>query len=180
MATGKAYSNFAYISSVSLNTLTVSGLFFCDSCTEIPGGTPWTAFIVEVMSVGTSIKQIARPTFANGFCFERQYVNGAWTTWLEIGRTIPVQGDTSTTIYCRKPGNPQYGSFIITGTAAGDGGVVIGVTINGGTIASIRNLMTNAAWSGFLTVTYGITNGVGYIGLKTTSSVGSNLCIVGG
>ena len=181
MASGKIYAQFPYVSGISLNNLTTGGIYYCDGCTNFPSGAPWTAFVVEVCSVGSVIKQIARPVYAdNGFCFERRYASGTWDEWIETGRTVVFKGDTSTTQYIRKPGDPNYGSFLITGTSAGDGGVVIGVIINNGSITSARNLMTNAAWSGNLTITYSVSNNVGYIGLKTTSSAGTQVCIIGG
>lgn len=172
---------FAYKSGVSLNTLNASGLYMCDNCTDIPTGTAFGSWTIEVIATGQTIKQIARPTAADGYCFERHCIGGTWTTWTETGFAIQVFGDTSTTRYVRKPGNANYGSLIITGTAAGLGAVLIGITINNSAIAATRDLMTGTAWNNSaLTFTYGLTSGVGYLGIKTTSTVGSVLTMVGG
>lgn len=176
---------FPYKNGVSMNTLTTSGMYYCESCTNAPNslsGVTWGTYELEVIgSGGTAVKQIARPIALDGYCFERHLVVGTWSSWAEVGRTIPFVGDTSTFKYIRKPADPSYGSFIITGTLAGLGGVMIAVRINNGSINDMRNLMTGTAWSDSnASITYGIDGGVGWIGIKTTSNVGSNVCIIGG
>ena len=93
----------------------------------------------------------------------------------------PFSGSYTTASYVRKPGNANYGSFLILGTFGGIGGVVIACTVANGSLGSVINLLTGAAWSSAnLTITYSVTDGIGYVGLKTTSSANSSGVIIGG
>jgi hypothetical protein len=93
----------------------------------------------------------------------------------------PFSGSLATAQYFRKAGNSSYGSFLIMGTFGGIGGVIIGCTVSDGNLGSTINLLTGAAWSNTnLTITYSVTDGIGYVGLKTTSSANSSGVIIGG
>ena len=171
-----------YQSGVSLKSL-APGIHIVANATDTPPYTPWTSWvcIVAGSSSGQTTKIIARPLSVETGTWEIHRVSGTWSDWLETGRTYPLTGNLSTATPIRKPGPPTYGSVLITGTVGGIGGVVIAVTISNGAIGSIRNLMTGAAWSNTnLTITYGVSNNVGYLTFKTTSSANSNLCIIGG
>lgn len=171
-----------YQSGVSLKGL-APGIHIVANATDTPPYTPWTAWLCFVggNSSGTLTKIVARPVADDTGTWEIHRVGGTWGDWLETGRTYPLTGNLSTASSIRKPGPSTYGSVLITGTVGGIGGVVIAVTISNGAIGTIRNLMTGAAWSNTnLTITYGISNNVGYLTFKTTSSANSNICIVGG
>jgi FtsH-binding integral membrane protein len=93
----------------------------------------------------------------------------------------PFSGVLTTAQYFRKAGNSSYGSFLIMGTFGGIGGVVIACTVSNSSLGSVINLLTGAAWSNTnLTITYSVTDGIGYVGLKTTSSSNSSGVIIGG
>ena len=172
---------FAYISGVSVQTLTTSGLYYCASdCTGLPFSGTWVITVIA-NPAGTSVKQIARSLSAEGAEFEQHLVGGAWSGWVDVGRMKPFSGSLTTAQYFRKAGNSSYGSFLIMGTFGGIGGVVIACTVSGGNLGSTINLLTGATWSNTnLTITYGVTDGVGYVGLKTTSSSNSSGVIIGG
>jgi hypothetical protein len=171
-----------YQSGVSLKSL-APGIHIVTNATDTPPYTPWTSWvcIVAGLSSGQTTKIIARPLSVETGTWEIHRVSGTWGDWRETGRTYPLTGNLSTATSIRKPGPPTYGSVLITGTVGGIGGVVIAVTISNGAIGSIRNVMTGAAWSNTnLTITYGVTNNVGYLTFKTTSALNSNICIIGG
>lgn len=172
---------FAYVSGVSTRTLTASGLYYCASdCTDIPFPGTW---VVEVIAntTGTNVKQIARTMASEGAEFEQHLVSGSWSGWVDVGRMKPFSGAMTTTQYFRKAGNANYGSFLILGTFGGIGGVAIACTVANGSLGSVINLLTGAAWSSAnLTITYSVTDGIGYVGLKTTSSSNSSGVIIGG
>jgi hypothetical protein len=172
---------FSYVSGVSTHTLTASGLYYCASdCTGLPFSGTW-ALTVIANPAGTSVKQIARSLSAEGAEFEQHLVGGAWSGWVDVGRMKPFSGSLTTTQYFRKAGNANYGSFLIMGTFGGIGGVIIGCTVSNGSIGSVINLLTGAAWSNTnLTITYTVTDGIGYVGLKTASSANSSGVIIGG
>ena len=172
---------FAYVSGVSVQTLTASGLYYCASdCTGLPFSGTWVLTVIA-NPAGTSVKQIARSLSAEGAEFEQHLVGGAWSGWVDVGRMKPFSGVLTTTQYFRKAGNASYGSFLIMGTFGGIGGVIIGCTVSGGNLGSTINLLTGAAWSNTnLTITYTVTDGIGYVGLKTTSSSNSSGVIIGG
>lgn len=171
-----------YQSGVSLKGLT-PGIHIVTNATDTPPYTPWTSWLCFVggNSSGTFTKIVARPVAIDTGTWEIHRVSGTWSDWNETGRTYPLTGNLNTATAIRKPGPPTYGSVLITGTVGGIGGVVIAVTISNGAIGTIRNLMTGAAWSNTnLTITYGVTNNVGYLTFKTTSTAESNICIIGG
>ena len=175
---------FAYVSGVSTHTLTASGLYYCASdCTDLPSPSPVTTWVITVIAntSGTTVKQIARAAAGEGYECEQHLVGGTWSGWIDVGRMVPFSGSYTAATYVRKPGGASYGSFIIMGTFGGVGGVIIGCTVSNGSLGSVINLLTGAAWSNAnLTITYSVTNGVGYIGLKTTSSSNSSGVIIGG
>lgn len=175
---------FSYVSGVSVRTLTASGLYYCASdCTDLPSHSPVTTWVITVIAntSGTTVKQIARAAAGEGYEYEQHLVGGTWSGWIDVGRMVPFSGSYTTATYVRKPGGASYGSFIIMGTFGGVGGVVIACTVANGSLGSVINLLTGAAWSNAnLTITYSVTNGVGYIGLKTTSSSNSSGVIIGG
>lgn len=172
---------FSYVSGVSTHTLTASGLYYCASdCTDLPFPGTW---VVEVISntAGTNVKQTARLLATEGAEFEQHLTGGAWNGWVDVGRMRPFNGSMTAVQYFRKAGNPNYGSFLILGTFGGIGGVAIACTVSNGSLGSVINLLTGAAWSSTnLTITYGVTDGIGYVGLKTTSSANSSGVIIGG
>lgn len=180
-AIGSLNRRLSYVSGVSTHTLITSGLYYCASdCTDIPFPGTW---VVEVISntAGTNVKQIARLMASEGAEFEQHLVSGTWSGWVDVGRMKPFSGAMTTTQYFRKAGNANYGSFLIMGTFGGIGGVIIGCTVSNGSLGSVINLLTGAAWSTTnLTITYGVTDGIGYVGLKTTSASNSSGVIIGG
>lgn len=175
---------FAYVSGVSTRTLTKSGLYYCASdCTDLPSPSPVTTWVITVIAntSGTTVKQIARAAAGEGYEYEQHLLSGTWSGWVDVGRMVPFSGSFASAAYFHKPGSANYGSFLIMGTFGGIGGVVIACTVSGGNLGSTINLLTGAAWSNTnLTITYSVTNGVGYIGLKTTSSANSSGVILGG
>lgn len=175
---------FAYISGVSVQTLTTSGLYYCASdCTDLPSPSPVTTWVITVIAntSGTTVKQIARAAAGEGYEYEQHLVGGTWSGWIDVGRMVPFSGSYTAATYVRKPGSASYGSFIIMGTFGGIGGVIIGCTVSGGNLGSTINLLTGAAWSNTnLTITYSVTDGIGYVGLKTTSGANSSGVIIGG
>lgn len=175
---------FSYVSGVSVQTLTTSGLYYCASdCTGLPSPSPVTTWVITVIAntSGTTVKQIARAAGGEGYEYEQHLVGGTWSGWIDVGRMVPFSGSFTSATYFHKPGNASYGSFLIMGTFGGVGGVIIGCTVSGGNLGSTINLLTGAAWSSTaLTITYSVTNSVGYIGLKTTSSANSSGVIIGG
>lgn len=180
-AIGTLNGRFSYVSGVSTHTLITSGLYYCASnCNDLPFPGTW---VVEVISntAGTNVKQTARLMASEGAEFEQHLVSGAWSGWVDVGRMKPFSGSMTTTQYFRKAGNANYGSFLVMGTFGGIGGVIIGCTVSNGSLGSVINLLTGAAWSNTnLTITYAVTDGIGYVGLKTTSSSNSSGVIIGG
>lgn len=174
-------NRFSYKNSGSLNDLKTAGLYFCDSPTDKPTNAPWTSWAVEVIKATNAVKQIAHPVGADAGMFTRRYDGSTWTDWVNVCPTNQITGNLSTVKYVAKPKGYGYGSFIILGTAGGVGAVALVVTINNSSISSIINLVTGAAWtSANFTVTYSVTNNVGYIGLKTTSTANSNITVIAG
>lgn len=176
---------FSYQNGVNLNNLTIAGLYYCNAPTNGPSGTPFTSWAVEVFASGTSsssaIKQVARAISSEGTEFERHRISGTWSAWSEVGRINPFSGTFSSTTWFRKPGNATYGSFIIVGTFGGLGGMSLLGIVNNSSLSSLINLRTGEAYSSTaLTVSYGVTDGVGYVGFKTSSSSGSVGAIIGG
>ena len=172
---------FAYKSGISLNDLKTAGLYYCDSMSDTPSGAPWTSWVVEVFRASSAVKQIAYPVGADTGMYTRRSDGSSWTDWINASPINQAFGDLSTIKYVAKPKGAPYGSFFIIGTVGGIGAVALVVTINNSAISSIVNLVTGAAWTNAnFTITYSVTNGVGYIGLKTTSSSGSNLSIIAG
>lgn len=172
---------FAYKNGISLNDLKTAGLYFCDSVSGTPSGAPWTSWIVEVYRAANAVKQVIYPLTVDTGMYMRRYDGSTWTDWVNACPINHIAADLSTIKYIAKPKGASYGSFFIIGTVGGIGAVALVVTINNSAIASIVNLVTGAAWTntGF-TVTYSVTNGIGYIGVKTTSTSGSNLTIIAG
>ena len=172
---------FTYKNGVSTHSLTKSGLYYCNStCTDIPFPGTWVISVISNPG-GTNVKQVARLLSAEGAEFEQHLMDGQWTGWIEVGRIKPfASANLHGTGWFRKAGNANYGSFLILGTIGGIGGVAIAGIINNGSLGTVRNLMTNADWSNSkLTLSYSITDGIGYIGLTTTStsaSTGMILC----
>ena len=81
---------FAYKSNVSLDTLTNSGLYFCDNCTNAPSTSQYYAVTVIATSTGTSAKQIAQPIFTNGYSYQRyRSSTSGWSAWV----TMPTRDE---------------------------------------------------------------------------------------
>lgn len=177
-------SKFAFVSGVSTHTLTTSGLYYCSAdCTDLPSPSPVTKWVIAVIAntAGTTVKQIARAAAGEGYEYEQHLLGGTWSGWIDVGRMVPFSGSFTSATYFHKPGNANYGSFLIMGTLGGVGGVVIACTVANGSLGTVINLLTGAAWSNSaLTITYGVTDGIGYVGLKTTSSNNSSGVIIGG
>ena len=137
--------------------------------------------MIEVFRASSAVKQIAYPLVADTGMFMRRYDGSTWTDWVNASPINQVFGDLSTIKYVAKPKGAPYGSFFIIGTVGGVGAVALVVTINNSAISSIINLVNGSAWTNTnFTVSYSVTNGVGYIGLKSTSTSGSNLSIIAG
>ena len=174
-------SRFAYKNGGSLNDLKTAGLYFCDSPTDKPANAPWTSWAVEAIKATNAVKQIAYPVGADAGMWTRRYDGSSWTDWVNVCPTNQIVGNISTTKYIAKPKGYGYGSFFIIGTVGGIGAVALVVTINNSAISSIINLVTGAAWTNAnFTVTYSVTNGVGYIGVKTTSTANTNITVIAG
>lgn len=156
-------------------------LYYCASdCTDLPFPGTWVIAVIA-NPTGANVKQTARLLTAEGAEFEQHLLGGTWSGWVDVGRMAPFSGSYTTASYVRKPGNANYGSFLILGTFGGIGGVVIACTVANGSLGSVINLLTGAAWSSAnLTITYSVTDGIGYVGLKTTSSANSSGVIIGG
>lgn len=176
---------WGYKSGVSINNIKDPGLYFCQNCTN----TPLSAFNswgLEVIASGKganadagTIMQIAKVPNHSGVEFTRFYTNGSWTAWEQSGRTVAVSDDLSTVKYFPKPGSASYGAFIVMGTYFGVGSTAVLCSVANGSLSSMINMFTGQTYSGGLTISFGVENGVGWIGLKTAQSGTSVGCIIG-
>ena len=100
-------------------------LYYCASdCTDLPFPGTWVIAVIA-NPTGANVKQTARLLTAEGAEFEQHLLGGTWSGWVDVGRMAPFSGSYTTASYVRKPGNANYGSFLILGTFGGIGGVVI-------------------------------------------------------
>jgi hypothetical protein len=177
--------NMMYVENTSVNMLTENGTFLCYQCANIPIFDQIDTWILTVnKSSSTYIKQTVRAANQRSkslFIFERTYVRNEWSGWNILKNFVSDSKKLSDDYeYYVKFGNSQYGSAIIAGTFGGIGAVLLGITINNGSIASIQNLMTGSPWSNAaLSIAYTINanDSHGYFGLKTTSESSSNFTI---
>lgn len=176
-------AKWGYKSSVSINGIKDPGLYFCQSCTDVPLSV-FNEWSVEVIASGKgesagTIVQIAKPTIRSGLEFTRYFTNNAWTPWAQAGRTVAINDNLSTVKYYPKPGSARYGSFIVMGTYYGVGSTAVLCSVENGSLGSMINMFTGQTYSGGLAISFGVENGVGWIGLKTSSSGISVGCIIG-
>lgn len=174
---------WGYKSSVSLNSVKDPGLYFCQNCTDVPLSV-FGEWSVEVIASGKgenagTIMQIAKPTIRSGVEFTRYFTNNAWTPWAQAGRTVAINDNLSTVKYYPKPGSASYGAFIVMGTYYGVGSTAVLCSVENGSLGSMINMFTGQTYSGGLTISFGVENGVGWIGLKTAQSGTSVGCIIG-
>lgn len=91
-------SRFEYKSSVSLDTLTDSGLYWVDNATGGPPEAAYTTWIVIAIAAGDWGKQIATCASNNGVRYERLRSSGTWGDWMLIQDRFLVQSNSSKTI----------------------------------------------------------------------------------
>lgn len=178
--------NTTYAEKISVNTLVENGTYFCYQCTNLPVFDEINSWILTVNKYSsTYVKQTAQTAnqySRNLIMLERTRVHNAWSNWNIIknfvaDESVNISGDYS---YYVKFGNAQYGSAVVAGTFGGIGSVLIGITINSGSITSIQNLMTGNMWSDTgLSFYYTINanDSRGYLGIKTTSTSKSTFSV---
>ena len=88
---------------------------------------------------------------------------------------------TQTTKWFAKPvGVETYGAFLIIGTFAGVGGMILNGSINGSALGQICNRDGTVYTSTAIQFSYKVENNIGYLGVKTTGSGTTRATIIWG